>query len=94
MKLIFAALSYALVATGSAWGQAYPTKPVRLVIGGLPGTAPDIIARIIGPSMTESMGQSLILDNRGAGAASSEHRSPPPRLPTATLFSSSAAAAS
>ena len=68
MKLIFAALSFALVATGSAWGQAYPTKPVRLIIGGLPGTAPDIIARIIGPSMTESMGQSLILDNRGGGA--------------------------
>ncbi|HSF22329.1 MAG TPA: tripartite tricarboxylate transporter substrate-binding protein [Burkholderiales bacterium] len=67
MRLIFAALSFALVATGSAWGQAYPTKPVRLIIGGLPGTAPDIIARIIGPSMTESMGHSLILDNRGGG---------------------------
>jgi tripartite-type tricarboxylate transporter receptor subunit TctC len=60
--------SIALVAGGSAWGQAYPTKPVRLIIGGLPGTAPDIIARIIAPSMTESMGQSLILDNRGGGA--------------------------
>lgn len=68
MKLIFAALLIALVASGSAWSQAYPTKPVRLVIGGLPGTAPDIIARIIAPSMTESMGQSLILDNRGGGA--------------------------
>ena len=68
MKLIFAALLTALVASASAWGQAYPTKPVRLIIGGLPGTAPDIIARIIAPSMTESMGQSLILDNRGGGA--------------------------
>lgn len=60
--------SIALVASGSAWGQAYPTKPVRLIIGGLPGTAPDIIARIVGPSITESMGQPLILDNRGGGA--------------------------
>lgn len=68
MKLIFAALLTALVASGSAWGQAYPTKPVRLVIGGLPGTAPDVIARLIGPSMSESLGQSLILDNRGGGA--------------------------
>ncbi|HEY7743719.1 MAG TPA: tripartite tricarboxylate transporter substrate-binding protein, partial [Burkholderiales bacterium] len=60
--------SIVLVAGGSAWGQAYPAKPVRLIIGGLPGTAPDIIARIVGPSISESMGQSLILDNRGGGA--------------------------
>ena len=60
--------SIALAASGSAWGQAYPTKPVRLIIGGLPGTAPDVIARLISPSMSESMGQPLILDNRGGGA--------------------------
>jgi tripartite-type tricarboxylate transporter receptor subunit TctC len=68
MKLIFAALMIALVPSGSAWGQAYPTKPVRLIIGGLPGTAPDVIARLFGPGMSESLGQSLILDNRGGGA--------------------------
>jgi tripartite-type tricarboxylate transporter receptor subunit TctC len=60
--------SIVLVAGGSSWGQPYPTKPVRLIIGGLPGTAPDVIARLIAPSMSESMGQSLILDNRGGGA--------------------------
>jgi tripartite-type tricarboxylate transporter receptor subunit TctC len=60
--------SIALVPSGSAWGQAYPTKPVRLIIGGLPGTAPDVIARLIAPTITESLGQSLILDNRGGGA--------------------------
>jgi len=65
--VVLLAASIALAASGSAWGQAYPTKPVRLIIGGLPGTAPDIIARIIGPSMTESMGHPLILDNRGGG---------------------------
>jgi tripartite-type tricarboxylate transporter receptor subunit TctC len=68
MKWIFAALSIALAASGSAWGQAYPTRPVRLIIGGLPGTAPDVIARIIGPTLSESMGQPLVLDNRGGGA--------------------------
>jgi tripartite-type tricarboxylate transporter receptor subunit TctC len=66
--VVLLAASIALVPGGPAWGQAYPTKPVRLIIGGLPGTAPDVIARIIAPSMTESMGQSLILDNRGGGA--------------------------
>lgn len=59
--------SIVLVAGGSSWGQTYPAKPVRLIIGGLPGTAPDIIARLIGPSMSDSMGQTLILDNRGGG---------------------------
>jgi len=60
--------STVLVAGGSSWSQTYPAKPVRLIIGGLPGTAPDVIARLISPSMSESMGQSLILDNRGGGA--------------------------
>jgi tripartite-type tricarboxylate transporter receptor subunit TctC len=66
--VVLLAASIAFVPSGSAWGQAYPTKPVRLIIGGLPGTAPDVIARIIAPSMSESLGQSLILDNRGGGA--------------------------
>jgi tripartite-type tricarboxylate transporter receptor subunit TctC len=65
---VFLTASVVLIAGGSAWGQAYPTKPVRLVIGGLPGTAPDVIARLISPTMSESMGQPLILDNRGGGA--------------------------
>ena len=62
------AASVALVAGGDAWGQNYPAKPVRFIIGGLPGTAPDVIARLIAPTMMESLGQSLILDNRGGGA--------------------------
>lgn len=60
--------SIALVPSQSAWGEAYPTKPVRLIIGGLPGTAPDVIARLISPTITESLGQPLVLDNRGGGA--------------------------
>ena len=58
----------ALIASGSAWGQTYPVKPVRLIIGGLPGTAPDVIARLVSPTISESLGQPLILDNRGGGA--------------------------
>src|SRR5688572_19183587 len=60
--------SVMLVAAECAWAQAYPARPVRLIIGGLPGTAPDIIARIIHPTISESLGQPLILDNRGGGA--------------------------
>src|SRR5688572_13068961 len=58
----------ALVAGGSAWCQSYPVKPVRLIIGGLPGTAPDVIARLMSPHITEALGQTLVIDNRGGGA--------------------------
>lgn len=70
MGRVFALLaaSFALVAGGSAWCQPYPVKPVRLIIGGLPGTAPDVIARVIGPHVSESLGQSVIIDNRGGGS--------------------------
>lgn len=68
MKSIFAALLLAFAASGSGWGQVYPAKPVRLIIGGLPGTAPDVIARLIAPTISDSLGQPLILDNRGGGA--------------------------
>jgi tripartite-type tricarboxylate transporter receptor subunit TctC len=58
----------AFVAAVPAWCQPYPAKPVRLIIGGLPGTAPDVIARLMHPHVSESLGQSLIIDNRGGGA--------------------------
>lgn len=68
------ALALALLATpvaffpcGAAWCQAYPVKPVRLIIGGLPGTAPDVIARLMQPHVSESLRQSLVIDNRGGG---------------------------
>ncbi len=59
--------SVSLVASASAWCQNYPVKPVRLIIGGLPGTAPDVMARVIMPRVSESLGQSIITDNRGGG---------------------------
>lgn len=66
--VVLLAASIAIVAGGPARGKAYPTKPVRLIIGGLPGTAPDVISRLVSPTISESLGQPLILDNRGGGA--------------------------
>lgn len=60
--------SMALFQSPSAWCQSYPVKPVRLIIGGLPGTAPDVMARSIMPRVSESLGQPVIIDNRGGGA--------------------------
>jgi tripartite-type tricarboxylate transporter receptor subunit TctC len=53
-----------------AWAQAYPTRPVRLIEGFGAGGAPDIVARLIGQSLSERLGQSFVIENR-AGASSS-----------------------
>jgi tripartite-type tricarboxylate transporter receptor subunit TctC len=51
-----------------AWAQAYPTRPVRLVVTTAAGGSPDIIARLIGQWLSERLGQPIIIDNRpGAG---------------------------
>ena len=48
----------------SACAQAYPTRPVRLVVQVPGGSAPDIIARVIGQWLSERLGQPIVIDNR------------------------------
>jgi tripartite-type tricarboxylate transporter receptor subunit TctC len=51
-----------------ARAQAYPTRPVRIVAPTGPSGAPDIVARLIGPWLTERLGQQFIVENRpGSG---------------------------
>lgn len=56
-----------LIAAGSAAGQAYPTRPVRLIVPFSPGGSADIVARIVGLKLSEVWSQQVIVDNR-AGA--------------------------
>jgi tripartite-type tricarboxylate transporter receptor subunit TctC len=53
------------VAPGIAAAQAYPVKPVRMVVPFPAGGATDIVGRLIAQKLTESWGQQVIVDNRG-----------------------------
>jgi tripartite-type tricarboxylate transporter receptor subunit TctC len=52
-----------------AWAQAYSTRPVRCIVGYPPGGGTDIFVRLVGPPLSERLGQPFIIENRG-GAAS------------------------
>ncbi|MEA3192837.1 MAG: hypothetical protein QOD26_1170 [Betaproteobacteria bacterium] len=70
MKLIALTLA-GLLSLGAAQAQTtWPAKPVRIVVGFPPGTTGDLLARIAAPRMSESLGQSVLVENRpGAGSS-------------------------
>src|SRR5712692_5989073 len=62
------AAAFGLVAGDPSWSQAYPVKPIRLIVAGPAGGGNDVITRPIAQKLSESLGQQVIVDNRpGAG---------------------------
>src|SRR2546422_7548240 len=47
-----------------AWAQAYPTRPVHVIVGFTAGNNIDIVARLIGQWLSERLGQPFIIENR------------------------------
>ncbi|MGH6890989.1 MAG: tripartite tricarboxylate transporter substrate binding protein, partial [Dongiaceae bacterium] len=72
MKMI-RVLALLVIAFGTAAGasaQGYPNKPVRMIVGFSPGSATDILARMVSQKLTEAWSQHVLVDNRtGAGGA-------------------------
>ena len=57
-----------LAASPAALAQAWPNKPVKMIVPAAPGAAPDVIARLLGERLGAALGQGVIVENRpGAG---------------------------
>src|SRR5262245_47804717 len=52
-----------------AWAQAYPTRPVRVIVGFAPAGGVDLIARLISQWLTERLGQPFVIENRPGGGS-------------------------
>ncbi len=65
------AIAALIVTSNSCFAQNYPVKPIRFVTSGVSG-APDYAARVLAQELTNTMGQSVIVDNRGSGTISEQ----------------------
>src|SRR4029078_12183149 len=66
-RVSFVAAALLLTST-SLSAQTYPARPMRMIVSFAPGGVADIVARIVGQKMGDTLGQTVVIDNRaGAG---------------------------
>src|SRR5882672_6475305 len=65
--MLTAGASFSALPVSMAYAQAYPTKPIRLIVAFPPGGPSDTLARLLGQKLSEKWGQQVIIDNRPGG---------------------------
>jgi tripartite-type tricarboxylate transporter receptor subunit TctC len=64
LRILFGISAILSVASGSVFAQAYPSQPIRLVVPWPPGGLTDAIGRMIGHSLSERLGQPIVVENK------------------------------
>jgi tripartite-type tricarboxylate transporter receptor subunit TctC len=67
IKIAAALCAAALLYAGAASAQAWPSKPIRLMVPFPPGGSTDIVSRIVAQKLSERLGQPIVIENRGGG---------------------------
>ena len=89
-KVLRGAAALLAVLSPFAFAQAYPDKPIRVIVPVPAGGTPDVVARMVTPGLSNLLGQQLVVDNRGGAGGLIGAEMAAGRFPMFTRCSSSA----